>query len=710
MTSKISYSKFIKEDIRHRGWLAALSWVLLLLCTTVNIMLRLEESLSSDALDRTAQLREIRNLFPGLMNGSCNLFLLAVIMLLAVLAAVTGFSYLHSREKIDLYHSLPLSRQQLFLISYLGGLLAFVIPYLTACLLTMLAGVAYEVMTVSILGKSCMAILGGILGFLLIYHLTIFAMMLTGKPVTGILAAATMLVYGTMVSILGRELLCYFFSTYTVQNQGILDKLYGFLSPWAMLGQLLGTTAYTDNRSSTIFSYYIRHFFISYDTRSIPVVLAVTVLFLAILLVLAVLLYKKRPSESAGNALAFPWTAPFIKVMVSVPTALFLGALIGSMYSSNTKWIILISILSVILLCAVIEFIYHMDLRRLFAGKYSSLISFAGVAGILCILQFDLFGYDTWIPEAGSLESMALDINDIYSYFCYPDYISYGAVQPSSPDLLKEEECQLTDFSPIYELAQEGIENHRSGLDKESGVNITVRYNKKSGKPVYRHYVVSKEHALDTLTDLCEEESYRKQLFPIFHVEDKDVLAIRLTDLYYEPELLELTHTEQEALLDAYKQDVLKADIKELQYKAPVGELSIDLPEDRRADIPVYEYDPKYTVTVPNFYLYENYENSLALLEKYGYPIRREIDPEDVVQVTVNETAFPDTVNMDAYGNTIASDVGTESVVTDPKEIQDIVSQIQYTSARLLGNDEVYPRSVDLVFKNNPEPMYYVLP
>ena len=48
MTSKISFSKFVKEDIRHRGWLAVLSFVLLLLSETIFAMLILDASLSHD--------------------------------------------------------------------------------------------------------------------------------------------------------------------------------------------------------------------------------------------------------------------------------------------------------------------------------------------------------------------------------------------------------------------------------------------------------------------------------------------------------------------------------------------------------------------------------------------------------------------------------------------------------------------------------------
>ena len=55
MTSKILYSKFIKEDIRRRGWLLVLSAVLLFLCVTVTTLLMLEASFSNISQDELAE-------------------------------------------------------------------------------------------------------------------------------------------------------------------------------------------------------------------------------------------------------------------------------------------------------------------------------------------------------------------------------------------------------------------------------------------------------------------------------------------------------------------------------------------------------------------------------------------------------------------------------------------------------------------------------
>ena len=99
MTSKLSYSKYIKEDIQRRGWLAALSWVLLLFGGTFNTVLALENRFSSG--DAIANYEQLRIDFPGMLNGANAIQVTLFIFLLAILCAATGYSYLHSAEKID---------------------------------------------------------------------------------------------------------------------------------------------------------------------------------------------------------------------------------------------------------------------------------------------------------------------------------------------------------------------------------------------------------------------------------------------------------------------------------------------------------------------------------------------------------------------------------------------------------------------------------
>ena len=120
MTSKISYSKFIGKHPQER--LASGS-------------LHDPDVFHADALDRDAD-RNASFRFRSLSESRCSLsgksafcriferlenpLFAVLVVLLALCCAVSGFSYLHRSEEIDFFHSLPLARRQLFLISYTG--------------------------------------------------------------------------------------------------------------------------------------------------------------------------------------------------------------------------------------------------------------------------------------------------------------------------------------------------------------------------------------------------------------------------------------------------------------------------------------------------------------------------------------------------------------------------------------------------------------
>lgn len=142
MISKISYIKLIREDIRHRGWLAALSGVLLFLSMPVYTLIYLD-SYSEDP----EVLKEFADTFSGFINGYNSAFLIILIGILAFAVGISGFQFMHKKEKLDFYHGLALKRHQLFAISYLAGLFLFLIPYIVCTVLTILVGAVKGIMT-----------------------------------------------------------------------------------------------------------------------------------------------------------------------------------------------------------------------------------------------------------------------------------------------------------------------------------------------------------------------------------------------------------------------------------------------------------------------------------------------------------------------------------------------------------------------------------
>ena len=194
MISKISYIKLIREDIRHRGWLAALSGVLLFLSMPVYTLIYLD-SYSEDP----EVLKEFAVTFSGFINGYNSAFLIILIGILAFAVGISGFQFMHKKEKLDFYHGLALKRHQLFAISYLAGLFLFLIPYIVCTVLTILVGAVKGIMTLSLAGECFLTMGTGILAFLLIYHTCIFAGMLTGRSVTMFLGTLVIGVYPSLV-------------------------------------------------------------------------------------------------------------------------------------------------------------------------------------------------------------------------------------------------------------------------------------------------------------------------------------------------------------------------------------------------------------------------------------------------------------------------------------------------------------------------------
>ncbi len=695
MTSKtsynksISYKKFILENIRQRGWLAALSFIALFLVQTVYPTLNMENRLSNFHSDYNRYQEQ----FPEMLNGVRNAPLSFVIVLLAVLCATSGYSYLHQREKSDFFHGFPLKRTQWYEISYYGGLFIFLIPYLFASLCAIAVAAGRKLISAPIFGQCILAVFGGILGFIILYHTAILAMMLTGKLLSGVLASFVLFVYGDLINSLFHDLSSYFFDTYFGYYKESSNLFQPYLSPFHMYFNFASQTVYTSGTPAC----------------PLPLFLLISITIIIALWFLARFLYQKRPLEAAENALVYPKTASVIKILIAVPTALFIGIYADSFYYHfDNKWMIICCILSVILLCGIIEFIYTQDLRQVCNRKYSSLISILGVIGILGALQFDVFGYDTWLPETDKLDSMAFFADPFENYFMYPD----SFLNTNTPkDLINVDEMQQKDFENIYVLAQEGILNQENGItptaviedNLNDYINISVRFNKSDEQHIYRTYAVQRSHVLNCLEELCEEDSYRKTLFPVFYLESSDILSITLHDLL-STKSLDLTEEEKKALFVAYQTDVLQADIHTLQETDPIGCFSFFI---KVKDTSIPETNSS-TTQLSQLYLYDTYKNTLELLKQYGYTICNEIKPEDVIQMTlISYTTEGKEININ---DTIFYDESESSIlVTDPVEINNLLDRISYVSPGILGGRDFTSDSIEIWLKGNTEARYYPL-
>ena len=97
--------------------------------------------------------------------------LVVIVVGLAIIIGMQGFSYLYDRKKVDLYHSVPVNRNKRFAVIYING----IIIYLTGNLVSLMIGVIVAAVQGAVSGP-VMEVIGlgfiwNLLFFLAIYHI-----------------------------------------------------------------------------------------------------------------------------------------------------------------------------------------------------------------------------------------------------------------------------------------------------------------------------------------------------------------------------------------------------------------------------------------------------------------------------------------------------------------------------------------------------------
>lgn len=126
-------------------------------------------------------LENIQYLFAG--NGMVN----AALIILAIVAGIATFRYLHVRNQTDFFHALPITRTQMFISHVLTGILAVIPAYLIGVILSYGVCAAYGFADAFTLEMAAYSIFAHIAGFLFVYAVTILAAIISGNTLVSIL-------------------------------------------------------------------------------------------------------------------------------------------------------------------------------------------------------------------------------------------------------------------------------------------------------------------------------------------------------------------------------------------------------------------------------------------------------------------------------------------------------------------------------------------
>ncbi len=403
----------------------------------------------------------------------------------AALCAMAVWSYLYNARSVGLMHTLPIRREGLFLTNFLSGLSMTLIPYAvtgTLCVIVSLCGGAFDAKGLAV---TVLAVLGESFFY---FSSATFVAFITGNafampPLYALLHFLAVLL-DWLISSFAQGFIFGFSTSYT----GVVE----WLSPTVYLvsrvhpdGQytevqqtLADGTSYTDR---VLTSVDLENFWLVGVYALVGLVLAL----------LALALYRRRRSETAGDVVAVGWLRPVFRYGVAGLCALLGGQLLYSLFwygFQQGNYYDTLPMVVCLLAAGTIGYYGASMLLakslKVFRGSWKGLaVVLAGCALVCCVLHFDLLGVADRVPEAGQLQTLEVRTADN----------SYTLTPEQDRDLVEQvrtlHQAVVADEAYIREM--ESLQYSTLSEDEDPDTTFTglsLTYVLKSGARVDRWY------------------------------------------------------------------------------------------------------------------------------------------------------------------------------------------------------------------------------
>ena len=709
MTSKSLFFKLMKEDFKTRVWTLAISILIfffsLIVATAMMISFNLYEgsaySYKADLALNFISYIDVKNPFFGM-----------IFIVLALVMAMSGFSYLYSKKKVDMYHSLPVKREVLYFIKIINGILIVLIPFIICEIVASLLILA-NTGEIIVITSALWSIAEWTLLFIMSYFLTVFSIMLTGNMLIGILACGFFSFYFPLISLVLKGYQSTFFDTYYTSGFIIENVL--------------------PNMSSFMLMFNI--FELKWLTRIIIVILA-SIAFLFINL----FLYKKRASEAAGKSVSFNVIKLPIKSMMVIFMSILMYLLGYEVMNDSIGWGLFGLIVSGVITHCVMEIIYNQDFKKIFAKKIELLVLIIISIFIAAAFQFDIFGYDSYIPSASQIKSTAVisnllesnseqyynkvEISDGYYNDSFVD-VDYASDSKIEADQINKMDIQNKDA--VLELARQGIEAAKYDLELYGNFDkVLISYKLKNGRTVGRVYYVDLDQSTSGLSSVYADESYKKSSYPILSENPENIVSVDFNGImdndthivFHDDEL-------KKKFVETYKKELMNLDYETKLKSYPFASIRFnnEFMEDALKKYAGFNYTSDSTTAVNSkwenvyanslesvgFYpIYPEFKETLALLKEMDVEVIYKFPAEYVesIDVSYNDWENNDPDNNIEEVESYSSET-TPKTFTDKKDIEDILDKLVICDSPYKENLNEDRDYAVIIRSGNPEDSAY---
>ena len=579
MTLRVSFPKLIIETLR-RHLAAVLITVLAFFLHIVTFFLNVQNILNTKVIEDM-----VDSHFPATrgmeyaieeLTALCspNILNMVIAILLGIYLAFEFFRYMHSRKESDFYDSMPIRKEKWFLNLFVAsiGLFVILVSITYAIELGIICGVGYgsKQMFLGMMWN----LICTIGTFLVCWVTTALTMIMTGHSIIaflgfGIFASYIPLIIGYLFHVYANT----FFETFVY---GKISAVYNYFSPISL-------------------AYKATHNYSTWNIDEHWMYIIGCYTFTLIIGFIAYLLFLRRPSETAGRAMAFEKINSWIRVLLVIPLALYAGLLLNEITSvGSTAWLIFGVIFASCLLHGVIEAIFQFDIKGLVSKRRQLLFTVLFCLAFVFVFWADLFGYDNYVPNENAIKTVKIDtylFDDNGKY--YEDFMD-GLSAEYVDDVL---------------TVIKDIREHMDAIDSEDYIytnDFTVTYELKNGTTRQRRYPYYGNDFPESLDTLSATEGFKNDFCILYHLDKVDVSSVSVFN-GMESVQLNLTKEQIQEFSKIYLDEYTKLTLTESLSKEALYKLIISYPYDER------DYD-----VTSEYKIYANFDNTLAFLKKYN--------------------------------------------------------------------------------------------
>ena len=428
-------------------------------------------------------------------------------LLAGLIVAMAVCSHLYNNRSANFMGSLPCRREGQFFSTYLAGLTILIAPNLVIFLLTLLI----EAVAGTVIWISLLFWLGALCAMEFFFYsfavcLGQFAGHILALPVFyGIFNAFVAAVY----ALLGYVLDAYYFGFNGFNSVG--EDIVTWCTPVIPFLQI--DIHFIEENGVP---------FVNVDGLWVAAVYAAVGVALT---AIALLLYRRRHLETAGDIVAVRAMRPVFKYGVALCTGLFFGFLMDQMFSIGELGMLIAMVIWGVVGYFVAQMLLDKSIRVFKKWKGAAAVVVVFLL-LFAVVAFDLTGYESRVPNAASVESV--DISGLSSHDAIDGGYSMGGVTLEDPEDIR------TVIDLHSAIVRVGSEDSYLGLDGADWMTFEVNYTLKNGTSMSRRYnMCMDEQMLELAQAVRDRYNVRRQVYRIDDIPEWEAMGYKMESVDY---------------------------------------------------------------------------------------------------------------------------------------------------------------------------------